>query len=59
MKEYYQTIYDNTHILSESQDDEEKDENNHFYEFNDTDIQKVIRLKIQSIQILKKKVNLV
>lgn len=27
----------NTHILSESQDDEEKDENNHFYEFNDTD----------------------
>ena len=26
-----------THILSESQDDEEKDENNHFYEFNDTD----------------------
>ena len=26
-----------THVLSESQDDEEKDENNHFYEFNDTD----------------------
>ena len=27
----------NTHILSESQEDEEKDENNHFYAFNDAD----------------------
>ena len=27
----------NTHILSESQEDEEKDENNHVYKFNDTD----------------------
>ena len=26
----------NTHILSDSQEEEDKEENNHFYEFNDT-----------------------
>ena len=48
-----------THILSDSQEDDEKEENDHFYIFNNSKIPIVILWKTQSNQIQKEEVNLI